>query len=731
MTDRRGRSAGPSPADRADAPRPKGGSTAFGFRLGLRLAAAGGSESRFRLAVTALGVGIGVTLFLLALTAQSAVEGRAERSGWLSATGDTADDPQAGDPAVFLAVTDYHQGRPMTRAHVAAMGPDAPVPPGLDRLPGPGEVAVSPALRRLLDTLPDDRMADRFPGRVVATIGDEGLAHPEAIVGLVGRTEAQMAAVHSSGKHVVRGFDERPSGYAFYLGARLFLGVGALLLLVPVVVFIVTATRVAAAQRDQRLAAVRIAGATRPQLAAMAAAETGVAAVLGTALGWVGYEVGRRVLAARVDFQGGRFFLADVAVGPRAMAPVLVGMPVLAVVAAIVSLRGGGDGLLAAARRVPGRRPSAWRLVPFGAGVGGLLVGAAFRDALGPELVDRASPPLVIATLVGFVLLGPWLCLLAGEVLARVSRRVPGLIAARRLAGDPHATFRTVGGVVLATFVVTWSASAVEPAELGPRAGSGDDGLRAGVVEVRTPGVPDTQVESLLGGDAVATRLGVRGRFDTPGEMVASCRDLARVREVACGGPGEPLPGGIRELPGVDGRSREVVRVYVPTDGTAAAMERVRTRAAVLVPNAIIHTPGDRLDADGRLLGGLGRLQQIGWLFVLVVAACSLTVGMLAGLIERRRPLALLRASGLAAAELRRVVLLETAAAMLLTAAIGVGLGLLSSWSFALFQQARWQWPDGGVFAMVGVGVLAALVLAALSLPLIEATTRPSRIRYE
>jgi ABC-type lipoprotein release transport system permease subunit len=72
--------------------------------------------------------------------------------------------------------------------------------------------------------------------------------------------------------------------------------------------------------------------------------------------------------------------------------------------------------------------------------------------------------------------------------------------------------------------------------------------------------------------------------------------------------------------------------------------------------------------------------------FVLVAAARSLAVGMAAGVIERRRPFARLRASGLRLGELRQVVFLETAAAMLVTAAVGVGLGLASSYALAVFS---------------------------------------------
>ena len=141
-----------------------------------------------------------------------------------------------------------------------------------------------------------------------------------------------------------------------------------------------------------------------------------------------------------------------------------------------------------------------------------------------------------------------------------------------------------------------------------------------------------------------------------------------------CSSPGLAV-GDISERAGLADSDLPIGTVYIPTDGTPAAENRVRTQAANLVPNALIHTQQDRIDTDAFFFDSLEQLQRLVWYFVLLVAACSLTVGMLAGVIERRRPFALLRASGLRLGELRQVVFLETAAAMLVTAAVGVGLG--------------------------------------------------------
>ena len=694
------------------------------FRLGLRLAVAGGRESLLRLAVTAFGVAVGVVLLLLCLTGQSAEQGRAERSGWQSADSDTP--ATAPDPALFLTVTDYHEGTAMIRGYVAALGPRPPVPPGLERLPGPGEVAVSPAMRRLLESTPDDELDARYPGRVTATIGDEGLAHPDQLVALIGRTPDQLGQVTSMSLYTVRGFGSLPSGYLFYQGIRVLLLLGAVLLLVPVVIFIVMATRVAAAHREQRLAAIRLVGATRLQTAVVAAVETGLGAVAGTLLGWIGYEVGRRIVAATVTFQGARFFLDDVVVAPWLLALVLVGVPLLATLTTIVALSRVQAGPLATSRQGRRRPPSARRALPLAVGIGGLLAAAPLRrvvDSETRETLDNLGPLFVTLTIIGFVTIGPWLCMLAGRGIARVSRRVPGLLAARRIASDPSATFRAVSVVVLAAFAVTISASLVDASEDGPVDG-GRGVLAPGVVEVITGGVPEAKVAPLLSERAVPIRSGDVGDF------VESCSELARMVTLPCSSSGLVV-GGISERAGLAGTGLPVPTVYIPTDGTPAAENRVRTQAANLVPNALIHTQRDRIDTDAFFFNSLEQLQRLVWFFVLLVAACSLTVAMLAGVIERRRPFALLRASGLRLGELRQVVFLETAAAMLVTAAVGVGLGMATSYALALFGDMAWTWPDAGVFAMVGTGVLAALLLSTMALPLLDAATRHDAVRYE
>ena len=102
-------------------------------------------------------------------------------------------------------------------------------------------------------------------------------------------TSIAAAAPFSAGDRPVnpKGLDYIPAvGGIQPSGIDLILSVVALAMLAPVLIFIATATRLSAARREQRFAAMRLVGATRKQVSLLAATESTVAAVLGVAAGF-------------------------------------------------------------------------------------------------------------------------------------------------------------------------------------------------------------------------------------------------------------------------------------------------------------------------------------------------------------------------------------------------------------------------------------------------------------
>jgi ABC-type antimicrobial peptide transport system permease subunit len=704
------------------------------LRLGLRLAAGGGREGLIRLVFMAVGVGVGVALLLLALTTPGALRGRVDRAGWQDAayaalSPETDDDPvvRSAQGALFLAVSDYYDGRPMTRTYLAALGDDPPIPPGLPRAPGPGEVAVSPALKRLLQSTPDGELDDRFPGRVTLIIGPAGLAHDNELVGIIGRTPEQLRGVRSVAE--VHGFaGVRPTGWAIAAVLGVVVLMGAALLLVPIVVLIVVVTRVAWRQRERRLAAIRLVGATQSQISLVAAAEAGLAAVGGAALGWGLYEVGRRVLAATVTVQGGHFWVDDVAAPVPWLAGILLGTPVLVMLTAVASLRRVHTRPLELQRRSARSRPSPWLAALLVVGIGGQFALVPWRDRLAvfggdgrPSMLATLGTLLTIVTIVGFVVAGPWLVAIVGRAIARLSRTVPSLLAARRIADNPRATFYSVAAVGLAAIALAYLGCTVAarpntPADQGPW----DGPLRPGVVAVATGVVPIEAVEPLRSGGAVI--VGDAGGFN-----VVACADLARVIHIAC-----PYAGDGRFMEPPPGFApTQATEVYIPTDGSLSAENIVRTQAANVVPNAIINSNRDPDQDVGTLMKEMDRLVAVAALFVLIIGAFGLATSMVGGLIERRRPFALLRAAGVYVAELRRAVLLETAATMTAISVVGAGVGMLLAYGAARQGGVEWRWPGVEVYGLIGGGVLAALLFSAIALPLLNVTTRHDAVRFE
>lgn len=130
----------------------------------------------------------------------------------------------------------------------------------------------------------------------------------------------------------VHGFTHlRPPGWAIVGILATFAFTGSTVVLVPVVILIAVVTRAARRHRERRLAAIRLVGATQSQISLVAAAEAGVAAIGGAALGWALYEVNRRMLASAVTFQHGPFWLQDVALPPSWLAGILLAVPALVI----------------------------------------------------------------------------------------------------------------------------------------------------------------------------------------------------------------------------------------------------------------------------------------------------------------------------------------------------------------------------------------------------------------
>ncbi|MFC9684048.1 FtsX-like permease family protein [Streptomyces sp. NPDC056948] len=251
----------------------------------------------------------------------------------------------------------------------------------------------------------------------------------------------------------LRGYHDVPyaAGLLDEPGTRSGVIVSLLLLLVPVLGFLGQCARIGAVHRDRRLAGLRLAGATPWQVRRIAALETGLACLLGSAVATV-FTV---LLLLR---------LWDRPTAPAwaGIALVAVGVPLLGATAGALALRRVVASPLGWVRRVGPRSGRGPGLLFLG---GILLVAVLALLAVTTTATPAANrpnggPPLMMAGAVLAVGAGAvWLAGATAEVTGRIlavrARSAATLIAAERLRDDPWAASRTHAAVLLVTVVGT------------------------------------------------------------------------------------------------------------------------------------------------------------------------------------------------------------------------------------------------------------------------------------
>jgi predicted lysophospholipase L1 biosynthesis ABC-type transport system permease subunit len=174
-----------------------------------------------------------------------------------------------------------------------------------------------------------------------------------------------------------------------------------------------------------------------------------------------------------------------------------------------------------------------------------------------------------------------------------------------------------------------------------------------------------------------------------------------------------------------------VVALAVTTDGTTTAIERARTLLERAIPGGAAVTQAD-VDAENeRTTRAVQRISNLALAVTLVIAGCSLAVAVAGSIVERRQPFALLRLAGTHVSDLRRVVLAEAAAPLLIVAIGTSALGLVVT-ALTLATDTR-----NPAFALPGLdywlalvgGLAVALAVVTATLPLLNRLTSPESVR--
>ncbi|MFC4518238.1 hypothetical protein [Streptomyces ehimensis] len=332
----------------------------------------------------------------------------------------------------------------------------APLPPGVDRWPGPGEAVLSPGLVRALKA---EGATDRF-GSVVGEIRNEGLASPGERFGYVNPRDEQ---INDKAALPVVGFGgpkAAVSGDLLFIKDRGRLLTALYLILVPASVLAVVAARMGSEGRDKRTALVSALGGGLWARAWLNIGESAVplcaGAVLGTLPGLLVAATGN------VQLPWIHYWLSSADLRHWWWGMALAGIATAVVLLLLVCLlhRTGNRGKARSTRLAArGSQAIRWAAVAFPIVVFATVWGPAQLDPLQhSDLRINLYNAGVAAALITLPCAVAVAVAVAGNQLAWSARKTGSagaLVAGRHVAARPGTTARLVAGVGIAMVLVS------------------------------------------------------------------------------------------------------------------------------------------------------------------------------------------------------------------------------------------------------------------------------------
>ncbi|MFC3451866.1 FtsX-like permease family protein [Amycolatopsis speibonae] len=736
--------------------------------LGFRLAVGGGRGSIVRLVLSAAGIGLAVAILLTGASAGTIKENRDQR------TFDSyvQSEPLPGvAPLFYDATTTDFRGQAIALLHLRPTGPNSPIPPGVDRLPAPGEVFLSPKLDELVTSDTSGLLRPRLPGKPAGLIAAETTLNPNDLIAYVGTDTLQNGIK-------IYGFGAEP-GYDDVLenGIMMLLLVGLVVLLTPVFIFIGTTSRLGGSTRDRRLAALRLAGSSIRQLRRITAAESLVGAAAGLVVGAALFLLFR---GAVTNFQVLRFGLYPKDLTPPWPLVVLIVLvvPALAVLTAWFAQRHTIVEPLGVVRETaPPKRRLWWRLLPILAGIALVVPDFGMASEVGRTAPIAGSVLLML----GIPALLPWLL---ERVVSRVKGGSPSFqLAIRRLQSDSGTPSRVVAGVcvVLAGAIGLQSLIAGQAVHQGDyrdtMAGrmivhaEGPTAEQAVAAARAVPGAADFQAMRSMYFDQsgalvsfgvadCATIEASTGATDChDGDVFAKAPSFHKGQSVTLTDmakrtqswtvPATPRtldlkPSGLAVYLGVHvlatpaamaGVDLAAASVSVSLrDGTANPdfVELVRNSVAPFGWQASVTAYNQkRITDEVQMFGDMRSILLGGALFVLLLAGVSLLVLAQEQVRERRRALGALSATGVPVRVILRSLLWQNGIPLLLGIVIATATGIgIAAVGKRMFWSALYiDWAAVGVLAVATIAVV--LLVTASTWPFVRSAAKAESLRTE
>ncbi len=624
------------------------------------------------------------------------------------------------------------------------------------KTPRPGEYYLSKALADAVAEYPEDNILARFGKntKYLGVIPSDYVASPDALMIVRGASAEEVAEsdafTKSQGQPSYFADVYRTDANGLKSDAKIdpvaviVFGVGGTILLFPIVIFVSVATQLGAAQREKRYAALRLIGATKRQVGRVLMLESLLASVVGVIIGLGAFWL---LQAPLQDFKmdGMRFNPSDLALTGTQYA-LIIGLTLgLTMFVNWRRMRRAQISPLGVSRSVEKvKKLRAWRaLVPaLGIAFFAWLSSKPGRDWLDANK-ESAIPMLLLTTalllvMFGLILAGGWLTNKLSLLAARWANNGSMLIAGKRTAVHSRTVFRSVSGVVLALFAGSFyltATSGIEGLNAQAVKDNGFSQLKRGTAIVIGRSLPGDMAEQLQQKSYITSVATIYPRED--GDAIR-CQDLAKYTEHTCLNNARPDQFALLNFDKPVVKNVSLINDKVDTNGVKEYLVTLKSDNDIEKLRTLVTAKANQYDLTYAVSGTDSKkphinptirefadLAYVGIGVTLFVAVASLIVSTIGGLMERRRSLYTLRLSGMRLAQLKRLVMVESVAPLLTTSILSCGFGVWTGAVFtSTFSTTLKPVLTPTYFAIVGIGLVTAIIGIYLILPMVDKLTR-------
>ena len=723
-----------------------------------------GRQSFARLGLTTAAVALGIVLVCCFTAGINGIKGRASglainTAAYQAARGAAEQKPIEGVEPLKIGGTwrgDASKWRGQSIQSYSMYGTAKSPQFAKLKTPRPGEYYLSKALADAVAQHPEDNILARFGKntKYLGVIPSEYVASPDALMMVRGASAEEVAESDAFTKS-----QGQPSYFAdvyrtdtsglksnavFDPVAIIVFGVGGTILLFPIVIFVSVATQLGAAQREKRYAALRLIGATKQQVGLVLMLESLLASVVGVLIGLGAFWLLQAPLQA-FKMDGMRFNPSDLALTSTQYA-LIIGLTLgLTMFVNWRRMRRAQISPLGVSRSLEKvKKLRVWRaLVP----ATGIAIFAWLSSKPGLDWLEAnkesAMPTLLLMValllvMFGLILAGGWLTNKLSLLAARWANNASMLIAGKRTAVHSRTIFRSVSGVVLALFAGSFyltATSGIEGLNAQAIKDNGFSQLKRGTAIVIGRSLPGDMAEQLKQESYITSVATTYPRND--GDAIR-CQDLAMYTEHACPNSAQPDQFALLNFDKPVVKKVSLINDRVDTNGAKEYLVTLKSDDDIEKLRTLVTAKANQYDLTYAVSGTDAKkphinptirefadLAYVGIGVTLFVAVASLIVSTIGGLMERRRSLYTLRLGGMRLAQLKRLVMVESAAPLLITSILSCSLGVWTGAVFtSTFSTTLKPVLTPTYFAIVGIGLAAAIIGIYLILPMVDKLTR-------